>query len=115
MPPYRKRAGNIEPQLYSLNMPSVDVEVFEDNVLAEDPMLDDFEQVLHLVVDKLSRRDAHCCKSVITRDWQEPSSIRNPQMESSSSSVYSFVSGAKKNTSTHATILSPLVMNSSTP
>ena len=64
MPPYRKRAGNIEPQLYSLNMPSVDVEVFEDNVLAEDPMLDDFEQVLHLVVDKLSHRDANCCKSV---------------------------------------------------
>jgi hypothetical protein len=52
------------PQLHSLNVPSVDVEVFEDNVLAEDPILDDFEQVFHLVGDELSHRDANCCKSV---------------------------------------------------
>jgi hypothetical protein len=45
-------------------VPSVDVEVFEDNVLAEDPILDDFEQVFHLVGDELSHRDANCCKSV---------------------------------------------------
>ena len=98
----------------SLNVPSVGVEVFEDNVLAEDPIFDDFEHVLYLMVDKLSHRDANCCK-ISTRDWQQLSSIGNSQMESSSSKVYSFVSGAKRNTSTHATILSPLVMNSSTP
>jgi hypothetical protein len=44
-------------------VPSVDVEVFEDNVLAEDPRFDGFVRVLHLVVDELSHRDANCCKS----------------------------------------------------
>jgi hypothetical protein len=113
----RRRTGGGQATLAtvtSLNVPSVGVEVFEDNVLAEDPIFDDFEHVLYLVVDELSHRDANCYKSV-TRDWQQPSSIGNSQMESSSSKVYSFVSGAKRNTSTHATILSPLVMNSSTP
>jgi hypothetical protein len=48
----------------SLNVPSVGVEVFEDNVLTEDPIFDDFEHVLYLVVDELSHRDANCYKSV---------------------------------------------------
>jgi hypothetical protein len=45
-------------------MPSVDVKVFEDNLLPEDLILDDFEHVLHLVVDEFSHRDANCSKSV---------------------------------------------------
>jgi hypothetical protein len=112
----RRRTGGGQATLAtvtSLNVPSVGVEVFEDNVLAEDPIFDDFEHVLYLVVDELSHRDANCYKSV-PETGNNQSSIGNSQMESSSSKVYSFVSGAKRNTSTHATILSPLVMNSST-
>jgi hypothetical protein len=45
-------------------VPSVGIEVFEDDILAEDPIFDDFEHVLSLVVDELSHRDANCYKSV---------------------------------------------------
>lgn len=50
------------------SVPPVDVKILKDNVLPEHPRPDHFAQVLYLVVDESSRRDADYPKSV--PDWQ---------------------------------------------
>jgi hypothetical protein len=92
---------------------SVNVKVIEDNFLLGESSLYGVDHVLRLVVDKSPGRDTNCSGLVrccARRDHRQVS-IWNSQMESSSSRVYSFVSGTKKNTSTHATTFSPLAID----